>query len=57
MDAIQALFKGTTEYREVARFNEGYFMPEYRISDYVIGNRSRNYVAEVVIFMKDTGLS
>ncbi len=53
IDALQALFKGETEYREVARFAEGYFMPEYAIVDKLIGNRSRNYVAEVVIFQRD----
>ncbi len=52
VDQLQALFKGDTEYREVARFREGYFMPEYVLVDRLIGNRSRNYVAEVVIFQK-----
>lgn len=28
LDTMQALFQGKTEYREVARFSEGYFMPE-----------------------------
>lgn len=54
IDTMQALFQGTSEYEEVARFDEGYFMPEYRLSDYLLGNRSRNYVAEIVIFKKKT---
>jgi hypothetical protein len=51
VDAIQSLFKGTSEYREVIKFSEGYFMPEYTLVDNLIGNRSRNYIAEIVIFM------
>ena len=53
VDLLQALFRGTSEYREVARFGEGYFMPEYRFADWLIGNRSRNYVAEIVVFRRD----
>lgn len=49
---LQAVFRGTSEYREVARFEEGYVMPEYRITDRLLGNRARNYVAEIVIFRK-----
>jgi hypothetical protein len=49
---LQSIFRGTSEYREAARFVEGYFMPEYRFADALIGNRSRNYVAEIVIFVK-----
>lgn len=52
VDRWQALFRGTSEYQPVARFGEGYFMPEYRFTDHLIGNRSRNYVAEIVIFQK-----
>jgi hypothetical protein len=52
IEGLQAVFKGTSEYREVARFKEGYFMPEYVLVDKLIGNRSRNYVAEIVIFLK-----
>ncbi len=52
IDARQALFKGETEYETVARFEEGYLMPEYRITDAILGNRSRNYVSEVVIMRK-----
>lgn len=51
VDAFQALFTGTSGYREAARFGENYFMPEYRLTDRLIGNRSRNYLAEVVIFV------
>ncbi len=51
---LQALFKGESEYIEVARFREGYFMLEYNLVDNLIGNRSRNYVAEIVIFKKTT---
>ncbi len=52
VDETQALFKGETEYREVARFQEGYFMPEFVWVDRLIGNRSRNYVTEIVIFTR-----
>lgn len=52
VDQLQALFLGRTEYTVAARFSEGYFMPEYRWVDRLIGNRSRNYVAEIVIFHK-----
>lgn len=57
VQGIQALFKGQTEYREVARFREGYFMPEYTLAESLIGNRSRNYVTEIVIFAETTGVS
>ena len=53
VETFQAVFKGTSEYKEVARFGEGYFMPDYVIVDNLIGNRSRNYVAEIVIFKKN----
>ena len=33
--------------------SEGYLMPELRLADRVLGNRSRNYLTEVVIFRKD----
>lgn len=52
LNAYQELFKGELPYQEVARFSEGYFMPEYRVVDNVIGNRSRNYISELVIFEK-----
>jgi hypothetical protein len=50
MHAWQDLFRGRSPYRQVARFSEGYFMPERVWTDRLIGNRSRNYVGEVVIF-------
>jgi hypothetical protein len=52
VDAFQSLFKGTSEYQEVARFKEGYFMPEYVLVNRLVGDRSRNYVTEIVIFKK-----
>jgi hypothetical protein len=53
VEALQGLFKGTTEYREVARFSEHYWMPEFTLVERLLGNRSRNYVTEVVIFERD----
>jgi hypothetical protein len=53
VDSMQAVFRGTSDYREVARFGEGYMMPEYVVTDRLIGNRSRNYVAEIVVFRTD----
>ncbi len=53
VDSMQAVFRGPSDYREVARFPEGYVMPEYRLTDRLIGNRSRNYVAEIVVFRTD----
>jgi hypothetical protein len=52
VNALQGLFKGSTEYIEVASFPEGYIMPEYNLVNNLIGDRSRNYVTEVVIFAK-----
>jgi hypothetical protein len=53
VDAWQSLFQGTNAaYAEAARFSEGYVMPEYVVTDRLLGNRSRNYVAEVVIFRR-----
>lgn len=52
VDNLQALFKGESEYRQVASFDEGYFMPEYNWVNHLIGNRSRNYVSEIVIFTR-----
>lgn len=51
LDAFQGLFTGRSGYREVARFGENYFMPEYTLTERFIGNRSKNYLAEVVIFL------
>lgn len=53
IDEFQALFTKETDYKKTVRFNENYFMPEYTITDKFIGNRSRNYLAEVVIFVRD----
>lgn len=53
IEDLQAVIRGKTEYKEVIRFKEGYFMPEYILTDTLIGNRSRNYVAEIVIFERD----
>lgn len=55
LDAFQGLFTGHSGYREAARFGENYFMPEYILTDRLIGNRSRNYLAEVVIFVNRDG--
>ena len=52
IDEFQALFTKETDYKETVRFNENYFMPEYTLTDKYIGNRSRNYLAEVVIFVR-----
>ena len=52
LDWTQALFQGQGGYQEVARFQEGYFMPEFVLVDRLLGDRSRNYVTEVVIFKK-----
>lgn len=52
LHAWQALFKGTSSFTECARFSEGYFMPEYVWTDRLIGNRMRNFMAEVVIFRR-----
>lgn len=57
VDEWQSLFKGTSEYKEAARFREGYFMPEYVLSDRLIGNRSRNYISEIVIFTNEAKLA
>lgn len=52
VDATQALFKGTSDYQEVARFKVGYFMPEYVFVDNLLGDRTRNYVSDMVIFRR-----
>jgi hypothetical protein len=52
VDATQALFNGTSDYQEAARFRVGYFMPEYNFVDALLGDRSRNYISEIVIFRK-----
>lgn len=53
LELLQAIFRGTSPYREVARFTEGYVMPEYRLVLRLIGDRSRNYVSTVVIFRRE----
>lgn len=53
VDQMQALFRGTSEYREVARFTEGYFMPERLLVGRISGDRSHTYVSEIVIFSKE----
>jgi Dolichyl-phosphate-mannose-protein mannosyltransferase len=55
--AMQALFRGTSAYVEVARFPDAYVMPEYRLSKSLLGDRSRNYISEVVIFRHRTTAS
>jgi hypothetical protein len=52
LELLQTLFRGQTEYREVRRFREGYFMPEYVLTNRVLGDRSRSYVTEVVVFRR-----
>jgi hypothetical protein len=54
LETLQAVFRHTSEYQEVARFKEGYLMPEFRITDALLGNRARNYVGEIVIFRKSS---
>lgn len=52
LELLQALFRGETEYREVARFREGYFMPEYVLTNRLLGDRSRSYVTEIRVFRR-----
>ncbi len=54
LEALQGIFRGASPYREVARFTEGYHMPEYRFVHQLIGDRSRNYVSTVVIFRRES---
>jgi hypothetical protein len=54
LELLQSIFRGTSEYRQVARFSEGYLMPEYRIALRLIGDRSRNYVSTILIFRRET---
>jgi hypothetical protein len=53
--AFQSLFKGELPYREVARFSEAYVMPEHRLSMWLVGDRARSYLTEVVIFRHSAG--
>ncbi len=52
LELLQALFRNETEYQEVARFREGYFMPEYVVTNRLLGDRSRSYVTEVRVFRR-----
>ncbi len=50
--AFQSLFKGTSTYREVQRFSEGYFMPERWLAMRFVGDRAARYVTELVLFRR-----
>jgi hypothetical protein len=50
--AFQALFRGDLSYREVARFSEGYVMPEHQLAMRLVGDRARSYLTELVIFQR-----
>lgn len=52
LDWTQALFQDRGDYTEAARFKAGYFMPEYRLVERLLGDRSRSYVTEVVVFQR-----
>ena len=52
LEAFQNVYRGGAGYVEAARFSEGYLMPELRLADRVLGNRSRNYLTEIVIFRR-----
>ena len=54
---MQALFRGGSGYKEVARFGEGYFMPELTVPLRLVGDRSRSYLTEIVIFRRDSSLA
>lgn len=54
LETLQDILRGESSYREVARFTEGYHMPEYRLVHQLIGDRSRNYVSTVVIFRRES---
>ena len=54
LERVQSLFRGTSGYREMARFTEGYFMPELRLPLRLVGDRSRSYLTEVIIFKRDS---
>jgi hypothetical protein len=51
---MQSLFTGGNGYHEVARFSEDYFMPELTVPLRLVGDRSRSYITEVVIFQRDS---
>ena len=48
--AIQDLFRGTSNYVEVARFPDDYVMPYFRLAGALLGDRARTYITEVVVF-------
>jgi 4-amino-4-deoxy-L-arabinose transferase-like glycosyltransferase len=50
--AVQSLFKGTSDYQVAARFRDDYVMPEYRLTQRLLGDRARSYISEVVIFTR-----
>jgi 4-amino-4-deoxy-L-arabinose transferase-like glycosyltransferase len=52
LGAFQNVYRGTSGYTQAARFPESYVMPELRLADRILGNRSRNYLTEVVIFRR-----
>lgn len=52
VDALQGLFTGESGYERIARFQVGYFMPEYVWTNALIGDRSRSYVTEIVLFRR-----
>jgi 4-amino-4-deoxy-L-arabinose transferase-like glycosyltransferase len=47
---IQGLFRGTSDYVVTATFGPRYVMPEYRVEAGLLGDRSRNYISEIVVF-------
>lgn len=55
LEAMQSLFRGTSSYTEVARFQDAYVMPEYRVTNRLLGDRSRSMISEVVIFKRRAG--
>lgn len=57
LQAFQSLFRGTLPYREVARFKEGYFMPEHRLGLRLVGDRARGYLTELVVFQRDSAIA
>jgi hypothetical protein len=53
VSAFQDAWRGTSGYRPAARFSENYVMPELRLADSILGNRSRNYLTEIVILRRE----
>lgn len=54
LQRMQSLMQGTLGYREAARFSEGYFMPELTIPLRIMGDHSRSYITEMVVFRRDS---